>query len=671
MKRLLISILILAATLDLSAQGWPQQYDGVMLQGFYWDSYAATKWTKLESQADELANYFSLVWIPQSAKAATNESMGYNPLYWFSNYNSSFGNETELRNLIATFKSQGIGTIADIVVNHCGNVSNWVDFPRETYNGQTYQLLSTDICANDDGGATKQWADANGYQLSANNDTGEDFPGLRDLDHNSTNVQRNVKAYLNMLLNDFGYAGFRYDVAKGFNASFFGMYNADANPTFSVGEYWDGNPSNVIAWINGTNTNGHVQSGAFDFPFRYTVRDAINNKDWTRLGGNSVMSNESYRRYAVTFVENHDTERRANAEQDPIKADTLAANAYLLAMPGTPCVFLKHWTDCKDEIRPMIEARHAAGINSQSSYLAFASNKDYYAVRVTGAKGNLVCVVGTKANSFTPGGAWTKVLSGYHYTYYLEPSLEIPFTDKGTGDYTEPFDVTLTAVTADGNAKLVYTTDGNDPTTTSTAVASGTKLHIDATTTLKVGLLVGGVVKNVITRQYNVSSFVKKSITIYVNTDQVGWNTVNFWSWGGDGTHAPQNGWPGDSPEGTTTIDGKKWYYRSYSLNSDDDAICFVFSNGTSTTASQNQTVDVNNITDNAFYEISSTRNGENKFLVSDVSGQHTVINLTTAQEKETKSIYDLQGRRWANSETNASLPRGIYIRNGKKVVIR
>ena len=79
------------------AQGWPQEYDGVMLQGFYWDSYTASKWTKLESQVDELANYFSLVWIPQSAKAASEPSMGYNPLYWFSNYNSSFGTEAELR----------------------------------------------------------------------------------------------------------------------------------------------------------------------------------------------------------------------------------------------------------------------------------------------------------------------------------------------------------------------------------------------------------------------------------------------------------------------------------------------------------------------------------------------------------------------------------------------
>ncbi|MDE5868634.1 MAG: hypothetical protein K2H18_00235, partial [Muribaculaceae bacterium] len=56
------------------ALGWPEKYEGVMLQGFYWDSYKDTKWTNLESQADELSKYFKLIWIPNSGKC---EYMGY------------------------------------------------------------------------------------------------------------------------------------------------------------------------------------------------------------------------------------------------------------------------------------------------------------------------------------------------------------------------------------------------------------------------------------------------------------------------------------------------------------------------------------------------------------------------------------------------------------------
>lgn len=51
-------------------------------------------------------------------------------------------------------------------------------FPVETYKGVTYEMKSTDICANDDGGKTKEWADENGYKLSSNNDTGTDWSGI-------------------------------------------------------------------------------------------------------------------------------------------------------------------------------------------------------------------------------------------------------------------------------------------------------------------------------------------------------------------------------------------------------------------------------------------------------------------------------------------------------------
>ena len=414
-------------------EGWPAQYGGVMLQAFYWDSFDDSQWTELQAQADQFAGTFDLVWIPQSGNCG-GQSMGYDDLYWFNNYNSSFGNELQLRQLISTFKSKGIKTIADVVINHRRNVSNWVDFPKETYKGVTYEMKSTDICANDDNGATKTWATQNGYTLSTNNDTGEGWDGMRDLDHKSENVQTIVKAYLDFLKNDLGYAGFRYDMVKGYSASFTGIYNAAAMPEFSVGECWDGT-AKIKSWIEGTKKDGQIQSAAFDFQFRYTVRNAMNNGNYARLAQQNdgswplVSSNQDggkYRRYAVTFVENHDTERRSNAAQDPLLKDTLAANAYMMAMPGTPCVFLKHWLAYKQEIANMVAVRKAVGVNSESVPTQVATNMNYYAVQVAGSGGKqLLCVVGSKAADYTPEGAWKKVISGYHYIYYvqgIEPS---------------------------------------------------------------------------------------------------------------------------------------------------------------------------------------------------------------------------------------------------------
>ena len=159
---------------SLNSQGWASDYSGVMLQGFSWDSYNESQWKVLEKQADDLKDYIDLVWLPQSGKCMeTTQVMGYMPYYYF-NQNSSFGTEAELRSLITKFKANGIGAIADVVVNH-RNTDGWFTFPAETYKGVTYQMLSTDICKNDDGGATATQAATDGVSLSQNNDEGTDL----------------------------------------------------------------------------------------------------------------------------------------------------------------------------------------------------------------------------------------------------------------------------------------------------------------------------------------------------------------------------------------------------------------------------------------------------------------------------------------------------------------
>ena len=654
-----------------AAEGWPSNYSGVMLQGFYWDSFDATKWTNLQSQAIELGQYFDLVWLPQSANCG-GTSMGYDDLYWFSNYNSSFGTEAELRALIQAFKANGIGTIADVVINHRKNVSNWVDFPRETYKGVTYELKSTDICANDDGGKTKQWATSNGYSLSANNDTGEGWDGMRDLDHTSTNVQNNVKAYLDMLLKDFGYVGFRYDMVKGYAGSYTKMYNESSNPTYSVGECWDGT-NTIKNWIDATGKT----SAAFDFQFRYTVRNAINSGDWRNLGrqneGNwplisTNVGNGLYKRYAVTFVENHDTEKRSNAAQDPIRKDTLAANAYLLAMPGTPCVFLTHWQAYKQAIKAMIDVRKVVGIHNESASLNTASAQNYYVVRTTGTNGNLLCVVGPEANTYTPNGQWVKVLAGYKYAYFLSPSMEIAWADLASGDYDEEQSVLLTAVSQNANAQLVYTLDGSTPTANSTKVNSGTTITIPVgNTTLKVGLLIGNAISGIITRQYNIQEkvpFDPYQINVYVNTDKVGWNKVNFWTWGGDGSHAPKNSnWPGDAVNYKVTVGEKQWFRSAYTIRSESDYVNFVFS----TNSGSPQTVDINNIREDAYFEISTAMDG-GKYLVNDLTSELTAIDRVALSPTDDAPVYNIQGQKMVNTQ---SLPHGIYIQHGKKIIVK
>ena len=603
---------------SLNSQGWASDYSGVMLQGFSWDSYNESQWKILEKQADELKGYIDLVWLPQSGKCMeTTQVMGYMPYYYF-NQNSSFGTEAELRSLITKFKAAGIGAIADVVINH-RNTEGWYTFPAETYKGVTYQMQSTDICKNDDGGTTATQAATDGVSLSQNNDEGTDFGGCRDIDHKSENVQKVIKAYLKYLKDDLGYTGFRYDMVKGFDGSHVADYNDATGVEYSVGEYWDGNDK-IESWINRTNK----KSAAFDFQFRYNVRDAVNgaangkvttSSDWSKLNSNdNLMHDANYRRYAVTFVENHDTQYRSETEQnDPLRKDTIAANAYMLAMPGTPCIFQPHWNAYKSEIKEMIAARKYAGITNMSNYANKQSKKTLYVNEVTGTKHKLLVAVGNDADKYAGETGYTKILSGYHYAYFLSNDAETSWTDVPSGSYEEGFKTTLTAVSQTEGAKLVYTLDGSNPTSKSTTVESGKEISINGTCTLKVGLLVNGEVRNIATHQYTIEKFKAYKFMIYVNADAVKWKPLYCYTWKG-----ANSDWPGEEMTETKTIGGKTWYYKEVSIDNANELVNVIFNNGTD----KPQTVDITGLTSTAYFEIETSKEGK-KYKVKDVTAEY------------------------------------------------
>ncbi len=681
MRRFYSTLIVCFIAIAAMAQGWPQDYKGVMLQGFYWDSYDDTQWQTLEKQANDLATSFDLIWIPQSGNCG-GTSMGYDDLWWFENYNSSFGNEKQLRSMIKTFKEKGLGTIADVVINHRRNISSWVDFPKETYNGETYEMLSTDICSDDDKGETKKWADQNGYSLSSNKDTGEGWDGMRDLDHKSDNVQRIVKAYLKFLLKDLGYTGFRYDMVKGYKGEYTKLYNEDSKPQFSVGECWDGT-STIRKWIDATEKT----SAAFDFQFRYTVRNAFNNSNWIKLSqqneGNwplisSSYENGAYRQYAVTFVENHDTEKRSNAAQDPLKKDTLAANAFMLAMPGTPCVFLKHWQTYKAEIKAMIEARKLAGITNTSTYSRYSSPNvtTYYANTIDD---KILVVVGNTSKLTPETDKWTMILSGYHYAYYMSNSLETAWANKGSGDFTDPFEVVLTAVSADNGAKLVYTTDGSNPSASNgTKVETGAKLKIEKTTTLKVGLLVGSTVSGIITRVFTykekekdpeveIPDFCKvneNEVCAFFEAPAAWSNTIRCWAW----TDSPSDNftggtWPGAACEylGEAKNGNKVWKWTWNGTKKNNSS------------ATKPAKIIFNNDGAPQTDDLSFTNGGY--YIKTGLFGTITPtgINNIETDPKGLIKVFTLDGRLVRSvknsSEALNELPKGVYIVNNKKFI--
>lgn len=426
---------LMGLPLGIMAQGWPANYGGVMLQGFYWDSFSDTKWTNLTSQADELSKYFNLIWVPQSGWCNSTTDMGYYPRYWF-NQNSAFGTEQELRTMISTFKAKGTGIIADVVINHKNGVNEWCDFANETVKGKntdkTYSVKwdntdYTQICNNDEANtATK--SEAKG-KIKGADDTGLGDTGCRDLDHTNPTTQQNIKTYEDFLLNEMGYTGFRYDFVKGYDPQYIKMYNEASKPKFSVGEYWQGAVTTtskegdhpfggVKDWVDATDKT----SAAFDFPMKYLIKGAFNDGNWKLLDKNLTSTLVGIEpQYAVTFIDNHDT-GEPHVNPDPLRANVEAANAYILAMPGTPCIWISHWKPYKYTIKKCILARKIAGVTNTSSIIKSEGQDNGYVLIVKGNKGNVMLLLGSPTYDTT---GYQLACEGLEFKYYVSNGLDI------------------------------------------------------------------------------------------------------------------------------------------------------------------------------------------------------------------------------------------------------
>lgn len=418
MKKNLVKLLSIISFWLLTIPLWgqvPSQCKDVMLQAFFWDSYADTKWTNLTSQAEEISKSFDMMWVPQSGYSGSGNNMGYMPQYFFKQ-SSSFGSEAELRTMIQAYKARNCKMIADIVINHRNGVNGWVDFPVETYKGKTYSWDLSTICSNDNAGS---------YRPTGQPDTGTDFDGCRDIDHYSPVVQSTIIDYLNFLKDDIGYAGWRYDMVKGYDGKFNKIYNDASKPYFSVGECWD-NYDVTWNWIKAT----QYTSTAFDFPCRDAIKDAFDSNDMRKLvwkaNGTTdqpagLIHHEQSKKYAVTFVDNHDTGR----EQNKFSGNIAAANAFIICSPGVPCVWLPHWKSNKTEIQRMIEARKSVGIHSESAVRVLKSTTNAYAAELTGTDGKLIVKIGNDMTFNAPAG-YNMATSGNDYCIWTTKATVNP-----------------------------------------------------------------------------------------------------------------------------------------------------------------------------------------------------------------------------------------------------
>ncbi|MBO7458870.1 MAG: hypothetical protein J6T80_06430 [Paludibacteraceae bacterium] len=386
----------------------PPRCEAVLMQAFYnesydpaspgVDTYGDTKWNTLASQATELGKYFDYIWLPPSAMG---DGAGYHPKQ-YSNQNSNWGTREQLDALISALHNAGAKVVADVVINHCANKSTWCDFYEMDFGtyGKFYPDASY-ICKNDEVNFDDNAGTCKG-KATGPDDDGDNWSGARDWSHSNVAVQNMFKAYVKWLRNVMHYDGFRYDKGDGFNNWHHNNYNWNAQPEIAFMESYN-STSTIWSEIEAAEYN----LMALDFDTKWSVFNSFAGWNYSQGRGSGLLG-QGKSKYAVEFIDSHDwflrpdNENefggRGNSMTDALKCRLLQANAFLLSMPGVPCVFYPHWHKYKEFIKLMIEARKFAGVHSESSVTDEYAEEGGYQATIHGKYGYLILMLGNKTS---------------------------------------------------------------------------------------------------------------------------------------------------------------------------------------------------------------------------------------------------------------------------------
>ena len=205
----------------------------------------------------------------------------------------------------------------------------------------------------------------------------------------------------------------------------------------------------------------------------------------------------------------------------------------------------------------------------------------------------------------------------HEVTNYTSPAPTLTI-DKASGQYQGSVTVTITA--SESDAVIVYTTDGSIPTANSRQATGQAKLTFTDNTVLTAGVLYQGKVRNIVQREYIFHGFVPYTATVYIKDPTVApnnWSSVYLYAW--DDSGIINDTWPGVRITATKTIQGQKFYYRTFNINSEDYFFNVVLNQGDN----QHQSEDVTGIHKDIYLEITST---SNKYTVADITDQYAYM---------------------------------------------
>ncbi|WP_113074881.1 alpha-amylase [Petrotoga sp. 9PW.55.5.1] len=367
-----------------------------IMQAFYWEmgtgdylkNYPEEEklWRLLAQKAPELSEVgITALWLPPANKAmngiydvgyATYDLCDLGEFNQKGTIRTKYGTKKELESAIAALHDEGIKVYYDAVLNHRmgadrtekvrlssqspdkpnEEISAWTvfNFPGRNnkysemkWNWQHFDSVDENLFE----GKSWDWTFYmdNDYLMGA------------DVDYENLEVQKDVTDWGKWIINDIDFDGFRLDAAKHIDYRFINSWiddiqNNTDKDVFFVGEAWIEDVSELARFLD---TVDNEDLKVFDFPLRSFFVDMIDGADLRNLEYVGLINIDGYKDKAVTFVDNHDTNRDED-EKAGILRRKYQSYAYILTREhGTPVVFWKDYYiwGMKEELDKLLLAR--------------------------------------------------------------------------------------------------------------------------------------------------------------------------------------------------------------------------------------------------------------------------------------------------------------------------
>lgn len=361
----------------------------VILQGFEWNlENDGQHWLNLKNQAQAFKDMgIDMIWLPPAYKGSGGSNdVGYGAydLYDLGEFDqkgsirTKYGTRQEYLDCIAAFHAVGINIMVDIVLNHklgadqtesiqvkqvndddrgqegeTKTIEAWTKFDfvnrQQKYSAFTWNHSHFSGTDYDEATHKKGIYLIEGKQWDGDVDKEHfnyDYLMGADVDFNNEEVLVETAAWGEWYLDLTQADGVRLDAVKHIKFGFYKEWLAQMRKNrnlMAIGEYWSGDLKAIHNYLN---EEGYAMS-IFDVGLHYNffnLSDSDGNGDISRIFDGTLVENNP--NYAITFVDNHDTQQGQSLQSEVLAwMKPLAYALILLREAGTPCLFYKDMED--------------------------------------------------------------------------------------------------------------------------------------------------------------------------------------------------------------------------------------------------------------------------------------------------------------------------------------